>query len=79
MTELAIHEAKCPHPECNGTIKVREGTLPGEYKCVCHSCKVQLSWAFTAEGKTEPALMLVQPTAAYNFDMLGRGKWPENQ
>jgi hypothetical protein len=41
---MGAHNAdyvRCPHPRCQGTIKVSPGLPAGVYQCICHHCEVR--------------------------------------
>jgi len=62
MKQLA-HECECPHPDCEATLKVKNGLPAGEYQCLCHSCTVRVSWAYYQEHGYKPYLTLVERKA----------------
>lgn len=55
-----IHELECPHPDCQGILKMHDGVPAGEYDCKCKSCKVRLSWAYYQGHGYKPYLTLVE-------------------
>lgn len=59
MTE-AYHMITCPHPDCDGTLKIRPDLPAGEYLCLCHYCQVALTWATYLEGGRKPHVALVE-------------------
>lgn len=51
----------CPHPECEGVIKVAWALSGGVYPCPCQSCQVHVSWATYLDGKRTAYLSLEPP------------------
>lgn len=58
-TQSTVHKIKCPHPECQGLLSVRDNMPSGEYQCICHGCTVKLSWATYLQEGRKPYLTLV--------------------
>lgn len=58
--EIKKHNVKCPYPDCDGLLNVRENLPAGEYLCECHYCTVKLSWAVYLQGGNKPYLTLVE-------------------
>lgn len=61
MNNPSFHELKCPHPDCDGTLRVKDCHAAGEYGCVCGICVVKLAWATYQQGGRKPYLTLAQP------------------
>jgi hypothetical protein len=53
-----IHTVKCPHPECEGVMKINDRVPAGVHDCKCHACKVKLSWAHYLDRGRVPTLRL---------------------
>lgn len=53
------HKIKCPHPQCEGVMKINQNIPTGEYPCICKGCTVKLSWATYQDRGRVPYLMLV--------------------
>ncbi len=64
MSNPSFHELKCPHPDCDATMHVRNHLAAGEYDCICGGCVVKLSWATYQQGGRKPYLTLAQPRTA---------------
>jgi hypothetical protein len=62
MTEKFQSRAtfKCPHPDCDAEIKVRQTAPAGVYPCRCGVCTLRLSWAVYLDRGRVPSAELVE-------------------
>jgi hypothetical protein len=54
------HTVKCPHPECEGVMKISDRASAGVHDCKCGACKVRLTWNFYLDRGNVPALRLAE-------------------
>lgn len=57
------HEVPCPHPHCDGKIRVADGLPAGVYDCPCKSCQVRLSWSPYSDRSQPPRVTMADVKA----------------
>lgn len=58
---VARHEVTCPHPQCEGTLKIADDLPAGIYECICRGCKIQVDWGAPPDRQHVPCVTLVEP------------------
>lgn len=54
------HKVKCPHPECEATIRVPDYLQGGDYPCLCKAKQLRLRWATYLDRGRVPSLSLAE-------------------
>jgi hypothetical protein len=58
MNDDQIHEADCPHSDCEAVLRISDSTPAGVYYCWCHSIRVRLAWSTSIGFVRSPYLTL---------------------
>ena len=53
----------CPHPDCEGVIKIAWALPAGVYDCPCKTCSIRVSWTTYADYTRKVSLSLEAPKA----------------